>query len=205
MAKINFVKKSRKEHKCSKTGVIIPVGSPYQWISFNFGPTIVRSMEAGFEPWELISNEYSREIARIQQEFSKRIDELDTIEDAEALKDELQGALESMRDEQEEKRDNLPEQFQDVGPGEVITERYDNLEEVISNLEDISFDDFEEREEDLEEIKEKMVELYDDETKDWDEDTYRAKYTTWYEEEIIPEALDEIRTALDEALDNLEG
>lgn len=140
MARVNEVKKSRKEQKCSGCGKIIPVGSPYKWIAFNYGPTVVRCCTCGFKPYETTSNEYLREVGRIKYEYEESINTCDNIEDLENVVEDLKGELETVRDELEEKRDNLPEQFQYSGPGEVIEERIDNLDSVLSDLENVDFD-----------------------------------------------------------------
>jgi predicted RNA-binding Zn-ribbon protein involved in translation (DUF1610 family) len=88
MARINRVNKSRKEQKCSSCGKIIPVGSAYQWISFNYGPTIVKCNSCGFKPYETTSNEYLRSVGELAYNFQESISNSSMIEDLETLRDE---------------------------------------------------------------------------------------------------------------------
>lgn len=206
MARITYVKKSRKENKCSDCGKVIPVGSAYQWISFNYGGTTVRCNTCGFKPYETTANEYVREVGRINYDFANDIGSASTIEDLEELKSALVTELEGIRDEQEEKRENLPEQFQDAGPGEIITERYDNLEGVIGSLEDIDFDLEEELTEDLDEMLDKVLDLdslEEEEALKMEDDAIRDRYKEWADEQDS-EKVTELQEAITEAMSNLE-
>jgi hypothetical protein len=217
MARINRVNKSRKEQKCSSCGKIIPVGSAYQWISFNYGPTIVKCNSCGFKPYETTSNEYLRSVGELAYNFQESISNSSMIEDLETLRDETLSSLEEIRDDLEDRKSNLPEQFQESGPGEIITERIDNLENVISELEYVDFD-FEDVEDvDLSEMIDKVVELEsldDDEVehirnseennnKEWNEEKIKERYQEWCNE-LKDEKVEEIKDALNEAINNLE-
>ena len=223
MAKVNQVVKSRKEQVCSGCGKIIPVGSPYKWISFNYGPTVVKCESCGFKPYETTSNEYLREVGRISYEFEESVESYETIEDLESLRDETQTELEGIRDELEEKKYNLPEQFQESGPGEIITERIDTLENVIDELSMIDFELEEEILEDFNTILDKVVELENLEDEDvehlrqdyeieedvaqevftWTKEKVNERYQEWLEE-VISEKLDSIKEELKDAVSNLE-
>ena len=62
------------------------------------------------------------------------------MDDAQSVIDGLIGQLEELRDETEEKRDNMPEQLQDAPTGEMLQGRYDSVEEMLGELEDIETD-----------------------------------------------------------------
>lgn len=204
MAKINYVKKSRKEYKCSKTGKIIPIGSPYMWISFNYGPTIIRSMEAGFEPWETTSNEYARQVGKLYFDFIEDISSYKDISELESIKDEYLSELENLRDELEDKLSNLPEQFQYSGPGEVINERIDNVNSVIDSLESIDFDMDLELTDDLEEMRDTLLDAGEiDEEDELEESVIKDKYEE-YCEKIEEEKAEELSSELEEAMEGLE-
>lgn len=64
--------------------------------------------------------------------------------------------IEQLRDEQEEKRDNMPYQLQDSGSGETLQNRYDSLQEWLDELDNIR-EACEDEEMDAEEIVESYV------------------------------------------------
>lgn len=49
MSKIQHVKKSRKEYRCSKCGCTIPVGSSYLRGDLNFSRPIIRCVDCGLK------------------------------------------------------------------------------------------------------------------------------------------------------------
>lgn len=227
MAKIVTVKKSRKEHICGGCGKVIPVGSPYQWISFNYGGTKVRCNKCGFKPYETTSNPYFSSVGKIVYDFDKSLEDLSSLEEAETLRDETVNELESLKEEQEYNMENLPEQFQYTGPGEIIQERIDALDNAIDSLDSIDFDLEEEKSEDIDEKIDKVKEeenldenqvahlrTYYDETDDedsidlelddlWTIEQIEDKYEEWYEGEL-KEKLEEVKDELTEAISDLE-
>ena len=70
-----------------------------------------------------------------------------TIASVESFLEELISDAEALRDEQQEKLDNMPEGLQQGSTGETIQERIDALESFISELEAVSVPDFEPDEE----------------------------------------------------------
>jgi len=65
--------------------------------------------------------------------------------------DELIGYLEEQKSELEEKLYNIPEQFQNGEPASILEDRIDGLDEAISQLEQLDFNENEDREEPSEE------------------------------------------------------
>jgi len=61
-------------------------------------------------------------------------------EDGQNVLDNIVGQLEELRDETEEKRENMPEQLQDAPTGEILQNRVDSVEEMLSELEDIDLE-----------------------------------------------------------------
>jgi len=53
---------------------------------------------------------------------------------------EIVSELETLRDEQEEKRDNMPESLQDSQVGELLQSRYEAVDEMIGELEAVDTD-----------------------------------------------------------------
>ena len=125
MARANFVKKARKDNPACKKG------ESYYWWKFRFG-----------------SKNYSKTKPRqsqlTQSDFLSQIYGIcETIEDMtiesnfENEIDEIKSELETLQSECEEKRDNMPEQLQDTGSGELLQERYDSIDEMMSELDGI--------------------------------------------------------------------
>jgi hypothetical protein len=63
-----------------------------------------------------------------------------TGDDLSSERDDIVSEINSLADEQEEKRNNMPEQLQDSGSGETLQNRYDSLQEWASNLEGVDCD-----------------------------------------------------------------
>lgn len=120
-------RKDRSKPADENDKVIIPKGTTYWTWSFQFGPTM-RSLTPP-KPSQLTRSEFLGQIYDINDELAALTD-LDEIEG-------IISNLEELRDEQEEKRSNMPEGLQDAPTGELLQERYDMLDEMLSELEGI--------------------------------------------------------------------
>jgi len=69
-----------------------------------------------------------------------------TIASVESFLDDLKSDAEALRDEQQEKLDNMPEGLQQGTTGETIQERIDALEAFVSELDGVDVPDFESEE-----------------------------------------------------------
>lgn len=139
MAKVTKVHKAQKDYP--QYG--IKKGDSYYWWKFRFGG-------------KHFSKTYPKRSQLTQSEFLSTVydieDELQSISsgdfsEAGEIKDFVAGIidrLESLRDEQEGKRDNMPEQLQESATGELLQGRYENLDEMIDELNNIDLDDFDE-------------------------------------------------------------
>jgi len=58
-------------------------------------------------------------------------------DDAQSVIEGITGQLEELRDETEEKHENMPESLYDSPVGEMLQSRYDSVEEMLGELEDI--------------------------------------------------------------------
>ena len=139
MPRVTTVKKARKEWKCDKCGDAIHKGDPHCWWEFNFGPKVIRcsKSECQPKPADLTQSAYFQELYDIQAFIFTG----GTAEDLTAEKDDIVDRLSTLRDEQEEKRDNMPEQLQDSEVGELLQQRYDELDEAVSSLEAVDIVD----------------------------------------------------------------
>jgi phage gpG-like protein len=145
--------------------VFIEKGESYFWWSFQYGGKNYSKEQP--KRSQLTQSNYLSQLYDLQD----RIEDItaDSPESLESAVSELIGEFESLRDETQESLDNMPESLQSSPTGELLQERIDCLDGVISELEDIDCD-YEEPDED--EIKD---EIADDEgitpdEKDWDDD-----------------------------------
>ena len=178
MGKIKEIQKSRKECKCGKCGNIIPVGSKYLRGILNFHPDIIRCKNCGLKYWEVTTSDYVQRVAPILNEWQEQgYSYEDILSEFTDLKDELQ-----------ERLDNMPESLQDSDSGQTLQDRIDGLEEACSQLEEISRDDI---------FSEKLEELIDREDA-------TADNLTEEEQETVNTATDEeIVSLVDEALQSV--
>jgi len=152
MAKINHVKKSRKEVVCGKCHKPLPVGSEYLYATPYHSSTIFRCMECGLRSWETSSSEFVQTCGRISEDWKEEYGV-----DPDAIKDDL----ESLKDNCQDSLDNMPESLQYGPTGEMLQERIDMLEDVLNSLEGIDYDS----------VKDEVTQDYLDENEledDWD-------------------------------------
>lgn len=138
MGKVKIVEKSRKEYRCSKCGELIPVGSRYYKGELNFSRPIVRCMKCGLKHYEVTTSDYVRTVGAIVEDWGENY----PVEDG--VWEGIAEALEELRDELQERFDNMPEQLQENSDtGCMLQERIDALDSAISELTDYSgMDDF---------------------------------------------------------------
>ena len=200
MGKVQVITKSRKEYKCSKCGKVIPAGSRYYKGEINFGPTIIRCTECGLESWEVTTSDYQLSAGQIvykwQEDYSADQDGVDSII----------SALEELRDELQDRLDNMPEGLQEGDVGQLLQERIDALDSAISDMESIDIDTI--QEDALSDFRSELD--FEDEDSDLDEDSLesysdveeylksKARGDDWEQlESAVAEAVQE---AIDEAL-----
>lgn len=178
MGKIKEIQKSRKECKCGKCGNIIPVGSKYLRGILNFHPDIIRCTSCGLKYWEVTTSDYIQRVAPILNEWQEQgYSYEDILTEFTELRDELQDRL-----------DNMPESLQDSETGQTLQDRIDGLEEACNQLEQISKEDI------LNDNIEKLIKRED----------ATADNLTTEEWEIVDVATnDEIAYLVDEALQDV--
>lgn len=136
MAKVQVIKKSRKEYKCSKCGEVIPIGSRYYKGEINFGPTIIRCSDCGLKSYEVTTSDWVMNVGQLLDTWSS---EYTICEDG---VNDIISAIEEIRDEQQDRLDQMPEQLQESSAaGELLSERIDACENAISDLESIDYED----------------------------------------------------------------
>lgn len=145
MATITRVKRSRKEYTCGRCGKKIEVGQPYLRGDLNFSRPVIRCCKCGLEHWEVTTSEYQLSVGEIVNRWYQHNN---PDEDG---RDSIVCDLESIRDDLQDRLDNMPEGLQQGDTGCLLQDRIDSLDSAISELEDIDFDDEERDEDDLRE------------------------------------------------------
>ena len=131
---ITKVKKSRKEYKCSRCHEVIPSGSPYFRGDLNFSKPIIRCTECGLESWEVTTSEYQLAVGEIVVRWK------DSYSPDEQGRDDIVSELESIRDDTQDKYDNMPEGLQQGDTGCLLQDRIDCLDSAIDELNNIDFE-----------------------------------------------------------------
>lgn len=137
--------KSRKDYICSKCGKTIQKGEEYiRGNRFRLSP-VIRCVSCNVKGYEVSSSEFVQSVGAIVEDWERETGwnhETSAIGDFESMKEEIISSLENIRDEQEDKLGNLPEQFQDSKLGELISGRIEMLEEAICSLQAIDPDPY---------------------------------------------------------------
>lgn len=120
---------ARKEYVCKKCGRAIHKGEVYFKIEEMYRPTVYRCSDCKPERSELTSSEYLAWLYNLQDHCEELFD-LDSVEG----KDELYSEIENMKDDLESRRDDMPEQLQEVGSGEILGNRIESLESCMDEL-----------------------------------------------------------------------
>lgn len=129
-----------------KDVLLVEKGQTYYWWQFRGCEKSIATTYP--RPSQLTRSEFLSTIYSIQEE----IEDLSAgnFNEADELKtwaEEKVSELESLRDEQESRRDNMPEHLQGVGSGELLQNRATSVQEFIDKLEGVDLDDYEEADE----------------------------------------------------------
>lgn len=135
MGKVVYVKKARKEHKCSLCGRTIAVGESYRKGILNFHPDIYRCIKCGLKPYEVTSSEYCKRVGRICEEWSKNFGV-----DRKSI-EQIIGALEELFEDCQSKFENMPENLKyNSQSGEILDSRIGQLSSAMCDLDLIDCD-----------------------------------------------------------------
>lgn len=130
--------KARKDYVCSTCEKPIPIGDYYYKFSLTRFQTL-RPLCLGCKPTrsQMTSSEFLSTMYAIEDGDMQGVS-IEAIEDdAQSVIEGITGQLEELRDETEEKHDNMPESLYDSPVGEILQSRVDSVEEMIGELEDI--------------------------------------------------------------------
>lgn len=133
MARAHFVKKARKNYPDAG----IKKGDSYYWWAFQYGP-MIRSKTAP-KPSQLTQSEFLSTV----YDINERLESLsaETAEDLESEVTSICDDIENLKSETEDKLNNMPEQLQQAQTGEMLQGRIDALDEMVSNLQSVSYDE----------------------------------------------------------------
>lgn len=135
MSQITRIEKSRKAFKCQKCGKELPVGTAYLRGKRNFAKDIIRCTDCGLQPYELSSSDYVRDIGHLKDSWE------DDFGTGDGCWEELSSNLNDIRTDLQERLDNMPEQLQECGSGEVLQNRIDGLDAAIDALDEMDYAD----------------------------------------------------------------
>jgi DNA-directed RNA polymerase subunit RPC12/RpoP len=167
--------KARKEYTCSKCNSVIKKGDKYFRGERFMTTPLIRCQSCGIYAWECSSSEYTQTVGRICDCWQNDY-ELDE-STAQSIADEL----ETLRDNCQDNLDNMPEGLQEGDTGQLLQERIDCLDNVITELEGIDYD-----------ATKQEIECNTDREDDESEEDYESRVASDVEEAII----DEIDSAL---------
>lgn len=113
--------------------ILINVGESY-WTWCFYGGQLIYSKTKPRQS-QLTNNSFKQELYSIQESIEDFSPE--DPDDVGVFVEELISNLEELRDTCQESFDNIPEQLQEGNSGQILQERIENLDDVISNLENI--------------------------------------------------------------------
>jgi len=133
MARATFVKSARKdypEHGIKK-------GESYWHWAFMQGGRggAKRFSKTQPKPSQLTQSEFWGSVLGLQED-NESVPDLDDIE---SRIEDIKSDIETWRDEQEERKSNLPDSLQDGSSGELLQSRYDALDECANTLDSVDF------------------------------------------------------------------
>jgi len=130
--------KARKAYVCSKCEKPIPIGDDYYRFSQSrFHPLRILCLACKPTRSQMTGSEFLSTMYAIEDGDMQGVS-IEAIEDdAQSVIEGITGQLEELRDETEEKHENMPESLYDSPVGEMLQSRYDSVEEMLGELEDI--------------------------------------------------------------------
>ena len=139
MARFTYVKKARKDI----AGTDIKKGDKYYWWKFRYGSK--HCSKVCPRPSQLTQSEFLSTIYGLNEQIEDLTIKNDLKEEIEAITNEL----DMLKDEQQERLDNMPEHLQESSSsGELLSRRIESVDEMISELEGIDTEIDEEKETD---------------------------------------------------------
>lgn len=155
MARAHYVKKAAKSYKDEG----IKKGEPYWWWKFRYGSKIRSKTQP--KASQLTQSEFLGAIA----DFEERIAALGKMDDLDEMKSERDSIVEEIRqlgEEQDEKRNNMPDSLQDSDTGQLLEERQQECENMADELDGVDLDLEKEEGESDEDFEERISQAADE-------------------------------------------
>jgi predicted RNase H-like nuclease (RuvC/YqgF family) len=130
MARAIFVKSARKDYP----DIGVKKSESYWWWQFRFGGKHVSKTEP--TRGQLTQSAFLISIYDIEDRLSRLTSEHSVKDEVDQIKNDL----EELKSECEEKFGNIPEQLQESSAGQLLQERIDNLDDMISEIDNIDYD-----------------------------------------------------------------
>jgi|GEM_PF-2813632 len=132
--------------------ILINKGESYWTWSFMYGGTYYSKTQP--KRSQLTSSEFLSTVYGIQEEMDEwNTEDTDNVSE---FVDDIKSRLEELRDETQDKLDNMPEQLQESDTGQLLQERIEALENAINEFD--CLDDLEYEEPDEKDIKDQIAE-----------------------------------------------
>lgn len=131
MPKVIHVKKARK--RIESCGIVIEPGESYYWWKFMRGPKMVSKEYP--KPWQLTRSEFWRQAHLINHRLSEFM--AGDPDDASQFVQEIKDQVEELRDETQDKWDNMPEGLQMGDTGMMLEERVQACDDLTQELEEL--------------------------------------------------------------------
>lgn len=176
MPRLNFVKRARtdryrngrKVKANNKQGYTIDYSKPedisdelichkgesYYWWQFAYGPKQFSKERP--DKRRLTRSEFQLGLYDIEDEINDINADME-LSDIEERVDSIKDMIEELRDEQEDKKSNMPDQLQESETGELLQERYDSLDQAYDEFSGLDFYWDESSDETLEEFIENLI------------------------------------------------
>jgi len=135
--------KARKEYECSNSRCKKPIkvgDEYYRFSQSRFQPLRILCLACKPTRSQMTGSEFLSTMYAIEDGDIAGLSVEAIADDAQSFVEGIVGQLEELRDETEEKRDNMPESLQDAPTGEMLQGRVDSVDEMISELEDVDLE-----------------------------------------------------------------
>ena len=133
MARLHHVKKARKDNPA------VSAGEPYFWWQHAFHARQYSKRHP--KPSQLTLSEFMSEYLSIGEELEEAVGGVGGLEDLHQLITDYGERITELRDQTEEKYENMPEGPQMSETGELMQERIQGLEQWAEDLEQLDFED----------------------------------------------------------------
>lgn len=136
--KVTTVKSARKAiGKCGKCGCELPKGSAYRWWKFRYGGKRIRCTKPGCAPKgsELVNSPYISGCMAAQESMEEALGSATCVADVQSALESAAEEITNMGEEARASFDNMPENLQMGGTGEMLEGRADACESLASELE----------------------------------------------------------------------